>query len=418
MNSEFNEDYEIRILEFIQSHYGIEHFTPGLERTRLLFEPFLQMVQKENIKVTIIAGTNGKGQTAHTLAYLLESAQLGTALWTSPHILSLKERFHFNGKVLTYQELEYEVLEAHQFIQDFFSSLEISFYEFLFLVFLRRVFGAKNCLSIKHLLLEVGLGGRLDTVNHFNADCACITSISRDHQAILGTRYDQIISEKIAISRKEKPLFTQFRLEYLNQLVAQYCKNSGVDWRSCVDDLSSAVNYFEENQRMAYRLFSFLEPLKKAQPKALIPSFKGRREEMTFKGNGFIFIGAHNIDGIRRMIELFSIEDRALHSSLPSKVLFSFSKRPSNELEVMLKALVDFFGKESTLVLTSFVHPKAAELSDMEKLGNKFNKMNKGLFDFVTDWKKEINSSKNQKILVCGSYYFIGEVQRFILHTP
>jgi dihydrofolate synthase/folylpolyglutamate synthase len=415
MYIDFNEEYEFRILEFIQSSYGMEVFTPGLERTRLLFKPFLQIVQNKNIKVTIIAGTNGKGQTAHTLAYLLEGAQLGTALWTSPHILSLRERFQLNGKNLSYEELEDEVLETHQFLQDLFLEYKISFYEFLFLVFLRRVFGAKNKLPIKHLILEVGLGGRLDAVNHFDADCACITSISRDHQSILGTRYDDILSEKIAVSRKSKPLFTQLRLEYLNQSVEEYCRSHGVEWRPCVKSTPKSINYFEENQRMAYELFSFLEPLKKAWSNDLIPLFKGRREVMTFKKNDIIFIGAHNIDGIRRMIEFFKAEDNFAHSSLPSKVILSFSKRPSNELEVMFKTLVDFFGGESSLLLTSFVHPKAAELGDIVELVDKFNKMNKGLFDFVTDWKNEINSSENQKILVCGSYYFIGEVQRFIL---
>jgi dihydrofolate synthase/folylpolyglutamate synthase len=415
MNSDFNEEHESRILAFIHRFYGAELFTPGLERTQSLFTPFLKRVKNENVKVTIISGTNGKGQTAHTLVCLLEGAQLNTALWTSPHILSIRERFHFRGSDLTYDELEFEVLETHRYLQNLFLAYKISFYEFLFLVFLRCAFDSKKNFSIQHLVLEVGLGGRLDAVNHFDADCACITSISRDHQSILGTRYDMILSEKIAVSRKGKPLFTQFRLEYLNQSVEQYCKEYGVQWRPCVRDLSSSVNYFEENQKMAYELFSFLAPLKKASSKELIPLFKGRREEMTFKENDIIFIGAHNIDGIRRMIELFRTEDCFVRSFLPSKVLLSFSKRPSNELEVMFKTLVDFFGRESTLLLTSFVHPKAAELSDIVELVDKFNKMNKGLFDFVTDWKNEINISKNQKILVCGSYYFIGEVQRFIL---
>ena len=73
----------------------------------------------------------------------------------------------------------------------------------MFLVFLVI---AKSRGQLDYLLLEVGLGGRLDAVNHFDADCACITSISRDHQSILGYRYDQILAEKIAVSRSSAPL--------------------------------------------------------------------------------------------------------------------------------------------------------------------------------------------------------------------
>lgn len=407
---DFNEEKEFRVLEFIQQNYGLEVFTPGLERTKSLFGPYVQLAQENKVRVTIIAGTNGKGQTAHTLSYLLETAKLSTALWTSPHILSLRERFHIVKEDISYEDLEEEIYGTHQFLQNEYSGLLVSFYEFLFLVFLRLAFAPKRRV-LEHLLLEVGLGGRLDAVNHFNADCACITSISRDHQAILGTRYDRILSEKIAVSRRGKALFTQFRLQYLNDFASIYCNEFGVDWRPLSVSKLAEANYFSENQKMARELFSFLEPEKQIPDLALIPKFKGRREEMTFRGNTLIFIGAHNIDGVRRMVELFSPQSS---SPLPTTVLLSFSKRPSNELEVMLKTLVEFFGKESKLLITSFVHPKALELDEILKLEKKFNKINKGLLDFVTDWKSELDSSKNQKILVCGSYYFVGEVQRFI----
>lgn len=406
MNIDFNEENEFRLLQFIQKHYGQEVFTPGLVRTEPLFAPFVELGRKAQVKVTIIAGSNGKGQTAHTLCYLLENAQLKTALWTSPHILSLRERFQFGNEPVSYLDLEQEIYLTHNFLKSTHPKLIVSFYEFLFLVFLRMVF--REGTHPDHLLLEVGLGGRLDAVNHFDADCTCITSISRDHQAILGNRYDQILFEKIAVSRKGVPLFTQFKLGYLNELTDHYCNQKGALWRN-ISSVKSG-NYFEENQHMAQEIFSFLEPAKKRGDLESVPHFRGRREEMTFKGNTLIFIGAHNIDGIRRMLELFSAQE----SSKPSLVLLSFSKRPTNELEVMLKSLVDFFGKDCKLAMTSFEHPKALEFAEVTKLEKKFNKTNKGLLDFVTNWKTELQSFKNQRILVCGSYYFIGEVQRFI----
>lgn len=411
MSTDFNEEIEQKLLDLVQSKFGMEIFTPGLERTKPLFYPFVNSVKKKNIKVTIIAGTNGKGQTAHTLSHFLSSINRKTALWTSPHIMSIRERFTVNGINISYEELEFEMKSAISELEKNYQGLRVSFYEFLFLVFLRYVFGVEKEKILDHLILEVGLGGRLDAVNHFDSDCTSITSISRDHQSILGNRYDTILSEKIAVARAGKPLFTQFNLSYLNQIVKKYTDENGVIWRPINKANRKLSNYYEENQKMALELFSFLEPHAALPHVTNIPFFKGRREEMTFKGNTFIFIGAHNIDGIRRMVEFFSKTET---TKIPSKVLISFSKRPSSELEVMLKTLLDYFGKDSKLLLTNFLHPKAIELEEMKKLESKFNKINKGMLDFVTNWKVELQESNNQQVLVCGSYYFIGEVQRFI----
>ncbi|MDD4976342.1 MAG: hypothetical protein PHY93_18430 [Bacteriovorax sp.] len=408
---EFNEKIETELLGFIQKNYGLEVFTPGLERTRSVYFPFIKKIKEAHSKVTIIAGTNGKGQTAHTLAFFLEQSGFRVGLWTSPHILSLRERFYFNNGDVSYDDLSKEIYLTHDYLKKEYSGLLISFYEFLFLVFLRLSLNSET--PMNHLILEVGLGGRLDAVNHFDADCMCITSISRDHQMILGSRFDLILNEKIAVSRALKPLFTHFKLDYLNQLTKKYCDEQGVLWRPIEDEglIDNSDNYFLENQELARSLYHYLEPQKEIAFEGEIPMFKGRREEMTFNGNTLIFIGAHNIDGVRRMIELFSPQ---VSSSLPNQLLVSFSKRPLSEVEVMLKTMVDFFGNETKLSLTSFVHPKALELSAINELESKFNKINKGLLYFVSDWKIELKKSKNQKILVCGSYYFVGEVQRFL----
>lgn len=409
MKVEFDEKIENELVEFVQKNYGLEVFTPGLKRTEPVYRPFIQKIKAAGTKVTIIAGTNGKGQTAHTLSFFLEQCGLKTALWTSPHILSLRERFRFDALDIPYEDLSAEIHFTHDYLKLHYSDLLISFYEFLFLVFLRLC--SRNGVPIDHLILEVGIGGRLDAVNHFDADCMCITSISRDHQMILGNRYDLILSEKIGVSRASRPLFTNFHLDYLNDFTKKYCEEHKVQWNP-LPKKKKQCHYFLENQQLAQAIFNFLEPQKSCALLSEIPLFKGRREEMTFNGNTLIFIGAHNIDGIRRMIELFSNEASAL---MPSKLLMSFSKRPQKEVEVMLQTLVDHFGAKSKLALTSFVHPKALEAKSLCEMESKFNKINKGLLDFVTDWKTDLKKEKNQKILVCGSYYFVGEVQRFIL---
>ncbi len=423
---DFNKDSEDEIMSFIQTHYGSEVFTPGLERTEILYQPYKILIKEYGVKVTIIAGTNGKGQTAHTLTHLLASSGLKVAMWTSPHILSLRERFWIIDKNVSYEKLLAEIVKTHIELRHEHTELKVSFYEFLFLVFLKlSVNGIYG--KIDHLVLEVGLGGKLDAVNHFDADCACITSISRDHQSILGARYDLILMEKIAVARKNKPFFSFFHLNYLNELTKEYCEKNHVIWRNLSKSYKEN-NYFLQNQMLAQAIYQELEPLKSLDFETAIPIFKGRREEMTFRGNTLIFIGAHNIDGVRKMIEFFSSES---HCFIPDQVLVSFSKRPIIEIEVMLKSLSNYFEFHSNLLLADFDHPKAIDRNSLYEAGNKINeskkhnavtnvktnKINKGMLDFVTSWKSKLEEFENQRILVCGSYYFIGEVQRFILNS-
>lgn len=408
----FNEEVENRMMGFLHKHYGIEVFTPGLDRTRVLYADFIESLQKRGTKVITIAGTNGKGQTAHTLAAFLKSAHKNFALWTSPHILSLTERFHFsesgNEKVVTAEMLEQILISSHEEIRNRFPDLKISFYEFLFFVFLKM---ASESTSIDFLLLEVGLGGKLDAVNHFDADCSCITSISRDHQAILGNTYRSILSEKIAVSRRGKPLFTNFYLDYLNSLTKSYCEENGVNWISLKSNQND--DYFQSNQKMAWEIFYYFHPensLSFEKMLEVVPLFKGRREIMTFGTKSLIFIGAHNIDGIRKMMDAHKMDtDDSIDS-----VVVSFSKRPVGEVEIMLKGLMDFFGDKKVVKVTCFDHPKAMACNEVAQA---LTKVNKGLFEFVSDWKADLHKSKAEKILFCGSYYFIGEVQRFILSS-
>lgn len=403
----YDEETELRLLNKLSVCFGNEIFTPGLHRTLEIFKPLILEFKRKGTRAIIIGGTNGKGQTAHTLTYFLHSQGRTVALWTSPHILSLRERFVFGhggiGDVpreIDYTELEKSVDETYVFLNKNHPGVYVSYYEFLFLVFLKLA--VKK--DYQYLILEVGLGGRFDTVNHFDAECSCLTSISRDHQTILGSRYSQILYEKLGITRPGKTLFTHFHLNYLNALTKDYTLLHQIPWAPIKSEKN---DYYTQNILSAYTLYQHLEkdfstPIEKLLKG--LPLFKGRREIMTFKGKSLIFIGAHNIDGMRVMLE--GIKD------FPDCIMVSFSDRPLNEVQVMLKSLERFFQNKSDVVLTAFQHPKAME---MQKLNDLFEEIkDKGIVRFASDWKTELNESKKNTFLVCGSYYFIGEVQKFI----
>ena len=410
-NQGYEEKQETEIMDYLTKNFGFEIFTPGPKRTDPIFRPFVEYFKKINTKIVIVAGTNGKGQTAHTITSLLARSNRTLGLWTSPHILSIRERFLFseNGETseASYEELQFGFGESERILKVELGGVKVSFYEFLFLVFLVI---AKRRGQQDYLILEVGLGGRLDAVNHFDADCACITSISRDHQSILGTRYDQILAEKIAVSRPSAPLITNFELKYLNEITKNYVLENRILWKPT----KGSTNYFKSNQLMAWEVFKCLEPkshLTFTKAMCSLPLYKGRREIMTFLGKSLIFIGAHNIDGVRRMLQSYQDEIESNDLIFPESLLVSFSLRPIGEVEVMLKSLTEFFQNTTSITLTSFDHPKAL---DAESIKLSCLKVNKGMLHFVIDWKSELKNTKANTILVCGSYYFIGEVQRFI----
>ena len=388
---------------FLWENFGQEEFKGQLERTRRFFSPF-----KKKFKTVItIGGTNGKGETSTHLANLIKSTGKQTALWTSPHILSVRERFNFSGELPEYQELLNEFKKAKRKIKFLFG--KFSYYEFLFFVFLRMA--QKKKMGV--LVLEVGLGGRLDAVNHFDANIAVITSISRDHQAILGNTLEKILFEKLGISRTQRPLITSLELEYCRFLTRKHCKALDIPFYDLhnLGIIDESMDYSHRNKLLAAFVFEYFKnPL---APKNLIlsnyhfDSLKGRFEEMTVGPIRFIFVGSHNIDGVRKLVQKVSLEKRAFDAAL-----ISFSKRPANEIETILGIFSTSFKK---VILTTFEHIKAAV--DLKNFADKFN------IELTENWKgylehKISTPEKNETILVTGSYYFVGEVQKFLFSNP
>ena len=174
------------------------------------FKPFFR---EKKVKVIVVGGTNGKGETSHRLDSLLRQEGLKTALWTSPHILSLRERFLFQGKQVSYGQLNKYIDSSRESCLE--NNWALSYYEFLFFVFCRLALSVEKSFGLDVILLEVGLGGRLDAVNFLGPDLTAVCSLSRDHQGFLGNTLKDILMEKLGISRPNIPLITGFELDWL-----------------------------------------------------------------------------------------------------------------------------------------------------------------------------------------------------------
>jgi dihydrofolate synthase/folylpolyglutamate synthase len=166
----------------------------GLERSQLVAG---RMGLRFECPVITVAGTNGKGSTCAMLEAIALQAGYRTGVYTSPHLVHFEERCRIHGEIVKAQELipHFERVEAAR------EGTSLSYFEFTTLAIMSLMAAARLDVAI----LEVGLGGRLDTVNIIDTDCAVITSIDLDHMDYLGTDRESIGREKAGIMRTGKP---------------------------------------------------------------------------------------------------------------------------------------------------------------------------------------------------------------------
>ena len=153
---------------------------------------------EKKFKTVHVAGTNGKGSTSHMLASVLQEAGYKVGLYTSPHLKDYRERIKINGNCIS----EAFVVQFIKRNKTFFESKNLSFFEMT--VGLAFDYFAKEEVDIA--IIEVGLGGRLDSTNIISPEVSVITNIGLDHTQFLGTTIAQIAKEKGGIIKKNTPI--------------------------------------------------------------------------------------------------------------------------------------------------------------------------------------------------------------------
>jgi dihydrofolate synthase/folylpolyglutamate synthase len=148
----------------------------GLERSLLIKQRLGIAFQ---VPVITVAGTNGKGSTCAMLESIGLQAGYRVGLYIKPHFVHFEERCRVNGRSVDAAEL----IPHFQAVEDARAGMPLTYFEFTTMAILRLLASA----PLDMVILEVGLGGRLDTVNAIDTDCAVITSIDIDHTAYLGT---------------------------------------------------------------------------------------------------------------------------------------------------------------------------------------------------------------------------------------
>lgn len=174
----------------------------GLDRVGQVLDR-LEIPRQWPIPVIMLAGTNGKGTTGAALEAMAAAAGLKAGVYSSPHLLHYSERVRLNRTPIT----DAELCQAFAAVEQARAGISLSYFEFgtlaAFWYFWQQ--------PLDLLVLEVGLGGRLDAVNLIDADLAVITNVDFDHQEFLGTSLDAIGREKAGILRPGRPALVGMR---------------------------------------------------------------------------------------------------------------------------------------------------------------------------------------------------------------
>ena len=175
---------------------GASAYKPGLDTVKMLDDKFGNPHLK--YKTIHIAGTNGKGSTAHTIAAILQSAGYRVGLYTSPHLVDFRERIRVNGTMI-----------SHEAVVDFvnrYRAMSLNCHPSFFELTMTMAFEYFAREKVDIAVIETGLGGRLDSTNIITPIMSIITNISFDHTAFLGDSLKSIAGEKAGIIKASIPV--------------------------------------------------------------------------------------------------------------------------------------------------------------------------------------------------------------------
>ena len=290
---------------------GSSAYKPGFDRINKLLT-LLKSPQKE-FKSIHVAGTNGKGSTAHLISSILQESGYNVGLFTSPHLIDFRERIKINSKFISKDEVKMFIMKNIDFLID----NKITFFEMT--VAMAFNYFSKNKVDIA--LIEVGLGGRLDATNIIKPNLSIITNISLEHTEFLGETIEEIAREKAGIikiktpvvigerNKKTEECFKKIALKRESKII--FASDYNYDFDYLID-----VSYQKKNVKTALASLQFLSFLniKKENIKNGLKKFKTNtsfigRWQVLKKNPKIILDVSHNFEGFKNIIEQIKNEN-------------------------------------------------------------------------------------------------------------
>ena len=405
------------------------------------------------LRILHVAGTNGKGSVCAYLRSVLEAAGRRVAVFTSPHLVDLRERFVIDGEMIgreaflaaflrVYKQLDWQALEAGE-------GYHPTFFEYLF--FMAMLIFAQA--QPDYCILETGLGGRLDATNAVGSkEIAVITHMGLDHVEYLGHTLAAIAGEKAGIIRKGVPVVYADTCQETGQVIRDRAQHlsadayvlSRIDYRfSKISNKNIAFSYISryygsvsltlptfaryqvENCSLALRALEVLAEREKqgdtlaGEPLGLTPEimrrgvsacfWPGRMEEVLPE----VYVdGAHNEDGVRAFLESVAEDGHVGGRHL------LFAAAADKDYAAMLRRIVDSHLFDG-LSIVHMSNKRAADPSCLEGVLADVPDIVVTRYETVSEALGSILASREaeatpQRIYIAGSLYLVGEVKEIL----
>ena len=400
----------------------------GLDRMRVLMS--LLGNPQEDYPIIHVTGTNGKGSTIAMLSSLFVHHGQKVGAFVSPHLIDYTDRFLINGNVMPEEDFEIVGNLVQQAEVKFIDEYEpLSFFEIMTAMVL--VYFSRK--KVEVALLEVGIGGLLDTTNIVHSTMSVITSIGMDHEEMLGNTLEEIAIQKTGIFKQNQEVILgklptealqvaevtgkayncdihQFEREFNIEPFEDGFIFTNSDTRIHIPHLNLKGKYQLENAAVALECFLRFE--KKFQLPIELSAIQESFQTVTWPGRmevvhqspTVILDGAHNIHALKRFVETVK-----QHGELEAQhtILFSALKR-KHYIE-----MVDYLRKElpeARLVVTTFEYTGAIEKTDYPSSEIEFVE---NAQQFIENY---INKTSDQETLwITGSLYFISFVRKIFI---
>ena len=352
-----------------------------------------------------IAGTNGKGSTAHMLSSILQESGYKVGLYTSPHLKDFRERIRINGKMITEQEVGDFVKES----KAIFEEMELSFFEFT--VAMAFDYFANQQVDIA--IIETGLGGRLDSTNILNPELTIITNIGLDHTNLLGNTLEKIAVEKggiikentpIIIGRKQKETNTIFqniaKEKNAHLMYSEPQQNYATDLKGEYqkENINTTITAIEQLQEQGWAINS--SNIEQGLLKIVANTQLLGRWQTLSEIPHIICDTGHNEDGIKQI-------SKQLKNTKYEQLHFVFGTVNDKNLASILSHLP----KNASYYFCQADIARAMNAQELENKGKAFNLNG----DAFTSVKKALNNAiecanKDDLIFIGGSTFVVAEV--------
>ena len=358
-----------------------------------------------NFKSVHIAGTNGKGSTAHMISSVLQESGYKVGLYTSPHLKDFRERIRINGKIIS-QKTVVDFIERYK---TKFEEIDMSFFEMTVAMAFHHFSEEKVDIAI----IECGLGGRLDSTNIIQPLVSIITNIGIDHTALLGNTIEEIAKEKAGIIKQETPIIIGRNQKECRTIFINKAREHNSEVYFCEGESAYQTdlkgNYQNENKRTA--VFS----LNELQKKGFYIKKKDIRKGLLNVTKNTSLVGrwqilnesplticdtAHNEDGIKEIVkQLNTIDYNELHF-----VLGTVNDKSIEKVLSLLPISAKYYFCQADI-------PRALDKNELRRLSEK-NKLFGEVYPSVSDAYNQAkkNAKINDCIYIGGSTFVVAEI--------